>query len=90
MARAAVGAASAAGESAGLSVADHAAQDQADHRGDHKDQHDIDKICREPREHGITSFPRCAAISGCPDTAAEEEKEETGEDYLTVSFCDSL
>ena len=56
MAGAAVGAAAAAGGFPGLPVADHTAQDQSDHPGNHEDQHNIDQICRKPREHEITSF----------------------------------
>ena len=66
MAGAAVGAASAAGRSAGLAVPDHAAHDQPDHPGDHEDQHNVDKICREPREHKNTSFREAAPIPGSP------------------------
>ena len=90
MAGAAVGAAAAAGGFAGPPVADHAAHNETEHRRDREDQHEIDKICREPREHEITSFPGVCGGIGLPDTAAEEEKEETGVNYLTVSFCGSL
>jgi hypothetical protein len=50
------GTAAAAGGSSGFSVPDHAAEDQSHRCGDHQDQNDIDQICREPREHGITSL----------------------------------
>ena len=82
MAGAAVGAASAAGRSAGLAVPDHAAHDQPEQRRDREDQHNIDQICREPREHGITSFENL--LEYLPLEKGNERR------YLTVSFWDSL
>ena len=85
----AVGAAAAAGGFPGLPVTDHAAQDQPDHPANHEDQHNIDQICRKPRKRKITSFREAwrHRISGA---AVEKEKEETGDDYFTLSFWDSL
>ena len=74
MAGAAVGAASAAGGFAGLPVADHAAHNEAEQRRDREDQHEIDKICREQREHGITSFPEMAAVPDGPTPPKRKKK----------------